>query len=53
MRNKKKKYYIIYLSLGDRSGSLSKIFTIVESEEVAKDWCNRNREYYYIEKICE
>ena len=45
----KEKYYIIYKI--DKKED--KVFTIVESEKVAMDWCNRNPEYFYIERTCE
>ncbi len=46
-----KKYFIIYRSFEDHRTEV--IFTIVESKEVAEDWCNRNYpHFYYVERIC-
>ena len=51
----KKRYYLIYFDAGAAKGNNedSIIFAMADSEEVAKDWCNRNPYYYYVEKICE
>ena len=52
----KKKYYIIYKSFKDVYclNQDDAIFTIVESKDVAEDWCKRNSDnYYYIERECE
>lgn len=54
-KENKIRYFIIYVKTGQKDpySFLSSIFTIVEKEEIAKDWCERNPNYYYIERICE
>lgn len=50
----KKKYYIIYYDdLINAETNPAKIFALVESKEVANDWCSNNPNYYYIERKCK
>lgn len=51
----KKKYYVIYKEIytGNPDCRLGSILAIVESLAVAKDWCKRNTDCYYIERVCE
>jgi len=50
-----KKYYVIYKEIytGNPDYRLGDIVSIVESKPVAEDWCNRNKDCYYIERECE
>lgn len=54
MNKNKIKYFVIFRTLRESEDiNLSTVFTIVEQEEIAKDWCERNSNYYYIERVCE
>lgn len=53
INQKKIKYFVIFKTIHNSADmNLSTIFTIVEQEEIAKDWCKRNPDYYYIERVC-
>lgn len=41
------KYYVIYRKLAKDYGTF---VCIVENEEIAKDFCNRNKGFDYLEK---
>jgi len=53
MNQNKVKYFVIFRTIRESENmNLSTVFTIVEQEEIAKDWCERNPNYYYIERVC-
>ena len=53
MNQNKMKYFVIFKTIRESENmNLSTVFTIVEQEEIAKDWCERNPNYYYIERVC-
>lgn len=45
------KYYIIYSQYYSGNYFANQTFCIVEHEEVAKDFCKKNSNYYYEEVI--